>query len=102
MGINCRYLPTKNNRRMRQICKEANSILQGVIGKRIEATKKGESTNDDDLLGLLLESNRRHTDENDQSSLGMTIEEVIEECYLFYFGGMETTSTGDMDNVIAK
>ncbi|TVU35846.1 hypothetical protein EJB05_17753, partial [Eragrostis curvula] len=85
------YLPTKNNRRMRQINKEVNSILRGLVGKRIEAMKKGESTKDD-LLGLLLESNMKHTDENGQSSLGMTIEDVIEECKLFYFAGMETTS----------
>uniref|UniRef100_A0A0A9TEH6 Uncharacterized protein n=1 Tax=Arundo donax TaxID=35708 RepID=A0A0A9TEH6_ARUDO len=84
-------LPTKNNRRMRQINKEVNSILRELIGKRIKAMKEGESTNDD-LLGLLLESNMEHTDENGQSSLGMTIEDVIEECKLFYFAGMETAS----------
>jgi cytochrome P450 len=76
---------------MRQIIKEVNSILRGVVGKRIEAMKEGDNTKDD-LLGLLLESNMRHTDENSKSSLGMTIEDVIEECKLFYFAGMETTS----------
>jgi cytochrome P450 len=78
---------------MRQINKEVNSILRGLIAKRMQAMKEGErSTSDDDLLGLLLESNTRHTDENGQSTLGMTIEDVIEECKLFYFAGMETTS----------
>ncbi|XP_066309237.1 cytochrome P450 CYP72A616-like [Miscanthus floridulus] len=88
------YLPTKNNRRMRQINKEVNSILRGLIGKRMQAMKEeGESSTSDDLLGLLLESNARHADENGgQSTLGMTIEDVIEECKLFYFAGMETTS----------
>lgn len=83
---------------MRQINKEVNSILRGVVGKRMRAMamrEGGESTTGaDDLLGLLLESNNtRHEGENGlQSALGMTIEDVIEECKLFYFAGMETTS----------
>ncbi|GJN18322.1 hypothetical protein PR202_gb05472 [Eleusine coracana subsp. coracana] len=85
------YLPTKNNRRMRQIRTEVNSILRRMVSKRIEAMKEGDNTKDD-LLGLLLESNMRHTDENGESSMGMTIDDVIEECKLFYFAGMETTS----------
>uniref|UniRef100_A0A0D3ERG8 Cytochrome P450 n=1 Tax=Oryza barthii TaxID=65489 RepID=A0A0D3ERG8_9ORYZ len=84
-------LPTKNNRKMHQIKKEIDSILRGLIGKRMQAMREGESTNDD-LLGLLLESNMRHADENGRSSPGMTTEDVIEECKLFYFAGMETTS----------
>uniref|UniRef100_A0A452XBY0 Secologanin synthase n=2 Tax=Aegilops tauschii subsp. strangulata TaxID=200361 RepID=A0A452XBY0_AEGTS len=82
--------PTKNNRRMRQINNEIESILRGLIGKRMQAMQ-GESTNDD-LLGLLLESNKTDMNENGQSIPGMSIEEVIEECKLFYFAGMETTS----------
>ncbi|XP_037471835.1 cytochrome P450 CYP72A219-like, partial [Triticum dicoccoides] len=83
--------PTKNNRRMHQINKEIESILRGVIGKRMKAMQDGESTKDD-LLGLLLESNMTDTDENGQSTLGMSADEVMEECKLFYFAGMETTS----------
>ncbi|GJN18306.1 hypothetical protein PR202_gb05454 [Eleusine coracana subsp. coracana] len=84
-------LPTKSNRKMYQANKEIESILRGIIEKRIQAVKEGETTKDD-LLGLLLESNMRHTDANGQSSMGMTIEDVIEECKVFYFAGMETTS----------
>ncbi|KAJ1284416.1 hypothetical protein BS78_03G202600 [Paspalum vaginatum] len=84
-------LPTKRIRKMRRNNKEVESILRDIIGKRMQAMKEGESTKDD-LLGLLLESNMRHTDENGHSSEGMTTEDVIEECKVFYFAGMETTS----------
>lgn len=46
--------------------------------------ERGEGTKDD-LVGLLLETNMR-------DDMGMTIEDVIEECKVFYFAGMETTS----------
>ncbi|KAL6614873.1 hypothetical protein ACP70R_037143 [Stipagrostis hirtigluma subsp. patula] len=82
-------LPTKNNRRMREIDREIRKILRGIIGKREKAIKNGETSNDD-LLGLLLESNTRLS--NGNANLGMTTEDVIEECKLFYFAGMETTS----------
>ncbi|KAK1665835.1 hypothetical protein QYE76_053994 [Lolium multiflorum] len=84
-------MPTKNNKRMNQINKEIESILRGLVGRRVQEMKEGESTKDD-LLGLLLDSNTRHVDEHGESQLGMTIEDVIEECKLFYFAGMETTS----------
>ncbi|KAF6985749.1 hypothetical protein CFC21_003573 [Triticum aestivum] len=83
--------PTKNNRRMHQINNEIESILRGIIAKRMQAIQEGERTKDD-LLGLLLESNMTDTDENGQSTLGMSSDEVMEECKLFYFAGMETTS----------
>jgi cytochrome P450 len=85
----CRFLPTKNNRRMRAIDVEIRKILREIIGKREKDTKNRE-TNKDDLLGLLLESNTRQS--NGNASLGLTTEDVIEECKLFYFAGMETTS----------
>lgn len=83
------FLPTKNNRRMKEIDLEIRKILREIIGKREKATRNGE-TNNDDLLGLLLESNTRQS--NGNASLGLTTEDVIEECKLFYFAGMETTS----------
>ncbi|KAF8728562.1 hypothetical protein HU200_017825 [Digitaria exilis] len=79
----------------RVVATKITSIIRGLIEKRMQAIKEGESGTKDDLLGLLLESNMRHTDEHGQSSLGMTTEDVVEECKLFYFGGMETTSWQD-------
>ncbi|XP_078151335.1 cytochrome P450 CYP72A616-like isoform X4 [Carex rostrata] len=87
------YLPTENNRRMKQIGREIETLLIGIIAKREKAIKNGETTKDD-LLSLLLESNVREMRQNGKSdsSLGMTTQDVIKECKLFYFAGQETTS----------
>ena len=76
---------------MHQINNEIEKILQQLISKRKKAMHEGESTKDD-LLGLLLQSNMTTTDADGKSILGMSTEEVMEECKLFYFAGMETTS----------
>ncbi|WVZ71853.1 hypothetical protein U9M48_020385 [Paspalum notatum var. saurae] len=79
-------LPTRTNRRMKWIAAEIEGILRGMIAKREGALREGEATSDD-LLGLLLESNMEHS-----SGGGMSTDDVIGECKLFYFAGMETTS----------
>ncbi|KAJ3685045.1 hypothetical protein LUZ61_014209 [Rhynchospora tenuis] len=87
------YLRTENNKRMKQIAREVRALVMGIITKREKAIQKGETTKDD-LLGLLLESNTSQMEQNGKSdsSLGLTIDEVIDECKLFYFAGQETTS----------
>jgi cytochrome P450 len=84
------FLPTKNNRRMREIDSNIRKVLHKIIGKREKAIKNGE-TDSSDLLGLLVESNMRQSN-NGKVNLQMTTEDIIEECKLFYFAGMETTS----------
>lgn len=74
---------------MKEIDREIRKILHGIIRKRERAFIDSEGTNDD-LLGLLVESNMRES--NGNAKLGMTTEDIIEECKLFYFAGMETTS----------
>ncbi|KAK9085339.1 hypothetical protein Sjap_025750 [Stephania japonica] len=61
-----RFLPTKKNRRIKEIGREIRSILSDMINKRENATKDGEA-HKDDLLGMLLESNRKVNQENDNS-----------------------------------
>ncbi|KAJ1283056.1 hypothetical protein BS78_03G098800 [Paspalum vaginatum] len=89
-------LPTRTNRRMKRIAAEIEGILRGMIAKREDALREGKATSDD-LLGLLLESNmeqliRSRGDGGRASSGGMSTDDVIGECKLFYFAGMETTS----------
>ncbi|KAI3861224.1 hypothetical protein MKX03_016646 [Papaver bracteatum] len=79
-----RFIPTKKNLKRKQLVKEINGILRGFISKREELMKTHPSSSND-LLGLLLQSN------NTENSTRLTIEEVIEECKVFYIAGQETT-----------
>ena len=78
-------------KRMRQIESEVRSALRSMINKRLMAMKVEEYIHDD-LLGLLLKSNSEEIKENKNMKYGMSVDEVIEECKLFYFAGQETTS----------
>ncbi|XP_040988204.1 cytochrome P450 CYP72A219-like [Juglans microcarpa x Juglans regia] len=86
------FLPTKMNKRMKEIDKQIQASLKGIINKREEATKAGEAINDD-LLGILMESNFKEIQEHvNNKNTGMNLQDVIEECKLFYIAGQETTS----------
>ncbi|GLU17750.1 hypothetical protein SLE2022_341060 [Rubroshorea leprosula] len=85
-----RFLPTKRNKRMKEVERQIRASLKGVIDKRLNAMKDGKAANDD-LLGILLESNLSESKGLD-GDVGMSMDDVIEECKLFYFAGQETTS----------
>ncbi|OVA00334.1 Cytochrome P450 [Macleaya cordata] len=81
------FLPSKENSRRKEIYNEVRALLRKIIVNRMNAIRRGEMVKDD-LLGLLMESNLNES----QSGNSMTMDEVIEECKLFYFAGQETTS----------
>lgn len=93
----CRMLPTKVNRRMKRIAAEVEGILRGMIATRESSLRAGKATSDD-LLGLLLESNmeQQFRGEGEGGTSpgggGLSTDDIIGECKLFYFAGMETTS----------
>ncbi|KAL3848714.1 hypothetical protein ACJIZ3_010596 [Penstemon smallii] len=86
-----RFVPTKTNRRMKQIAKEIESSILEIINKKMKAVELGEGKSDD-LLGILLESNFNEIRQNG-NEFGITMKDVIEECKLFYIAGQETTSS---------
>lgn len=79
-----RFIPTKKNKRRYKLDNEIKAILREMIRKKEQAIENGE-VGADDLLGLLLQC-------TEQEQNGMTVEDVIEECKLFYFAGQETTA----------
>ncbi|XP_062087228.1 cytochrome P450 72A397-like isoform X1 [Humulus lupulus] len=87
-----RFVPTKMNKRMKQIDSQVRTVLKDLINKREIAMKAGEAPNDD-LLGILMESNLKEIQAHgNNNNVGLSIRDVIEECKLFYFAGQETTS----------
>lgn len=89
---NCRFLPTKRNKRIKAIHNEVRNALRSIINKRLKAMEAGECIQDD-LLGILLQSNSEEIKANKNMKFGMSVDDIIEECKLFYLAGQETTST---------
>lgn len=75
---------------MKQIFNEVGALILGIINKRIKMIEDGEIH--DDLLSILLASNLQEIQQHGHKKFGMSIDEVIEECKLFYLAGQETTS----------
>ncbi|KAL4022408.1 hypothetical protein IC575_016140 [Cucumis melo] len=88
-----RFLPTKSNNKMNVISKEISTLIMGIINERETSMKAGEATQTD-LLSILMESNLNEIKQHgNNKDIGMSIEDVIDECKLFYIAGQETTAT---------
>ncbi|KAF5754324.1 putative secologanin synthase [Helianthus annuus] len=73
---------------MQSIYIPGSRTVKKIINKRLKETT--DSTKED-LLGLLLDSNNKEIKQKGNNKFGLSIDEVIEECKVFYFGGQETT-----------
>ena len=76
-----RFVPTNKNRRRQSLNLELRNSLRKLIeinGRKCEDAKN--------LLGLMLSASKVG------SEFKMDIEEIIEECKVFYFAGKETTA----------
>ncbi|XP_076890920.1 cytochrome P450 CYP72A219-like [Bidens hawaiensis] len=85
------FLPTKSNKRIKAIAHEVNFLVKGIIDKRVAEMKEGKDSNED-LLGILLDSNYKEIKRHGNNKFGLSIDDVIEECKVFYFAGQETTA----------
>ncbi|GJT73830.1 retrovirus-related pol polyprotein from transposon TNT 1-94 [Tanacetum coccineum] len=80
-----RFIPTRANKKFQDNRNKLQALARGIVDKRRKAIEMGEG-NTNDLLGILLESNSKQSKENGN---GMSIEDVIEECKLFYIAVLE-------------
>ncbi|KAK1402744.1 11-oxo-beta-amyrin 30-oxidase [Heracleum sosnowskyi] len=62
--------------------------LSRIIKKREKMLKMGEKVNTDDLLSILLDATKNDIHEGS----GLSMEEVIDECKLFYSAGADSTA----------
>lgn len=70
---------------MRRNYRETRGLIEGIINRKEELIRLGEEKTNN-LLQILIGSNHK-----ERVSIG--IEQVIEECKLFYLAGQETTSS---------
>lgn len=75
---------------MNEINQKVKASIKGIIDRRLVTIKARESSNDD-LLEILLKSNNEEIEQEGKRNSGLSIEEIIEECKLFYVAGQETT-----------
>ena len=84
-----RYLPTKRNRRKWMLEKNLRSSLLQIIQPRLASTSNDYGN---DLLDLMLHTSMTTEQGGKEGSLRLTIDEITNECKMFFFAGHDTTS----------
>ncbi|KAK2992116.1 hypothetical protein RJ640_006418 [Escallonia rubra] len=87
-----RFMPTKRNKKMKNIDKEVRVLITDIINKKMKTASEGENRCKN-FLEIILESNLNKIHENKSNSSVIGLDEIIGECKLFYFAGQDTTST---------
>ncbi|XP_062097731.1 cytochrome P450 CYP72A616-like [Humulus lupulus] len=83
-----RFVPTKKNRKRYELDNKIKAILHDLIRDRTQA-KQTEEMN---LLDLLLQNTKLGNDNIDENNC-LSINDVIEECKLFYIAGQDTSAS---------
>ncbi|KAJ9696820.1 hypothetical protein PVL29_008830 [Vitis rotundifolia] len=85
------YLPTPENLGIWKTERRLNKALRSLIESRLnsQVSRSSDSVHGDDLLGLMMgESEAAKT----KPGLKLSMNEIIEECKMFFFAGQDTTS----------
>jgi len=86
------YIPTSKNRYAWQIDRRIREILNSIIQRRLEPRTTVTSQVDygNDLLGIMMAANKELG--GIQRNLTLSMDEIMDECKLFFFAGHETSS----------
>jgi cytochrome P450 family 709 len=84
-----RYLPTKRNRCKWMLEKNLRSSVLQIIEPQLASTSN-EYRND--LLGLMLQTSMATDQGGKEGNLCLSIDEIINECKMFFFAGHDTTA----------
>lgn len=87
------YIPTSKNRYAWQIDRRIREILNSIIQRRLEPRTTVTSQVDygNDLLGIMMAANKKELG-GIQRNLTLSMDEIMDECKLFFFAGHETSS----------
>ncbi|KNA13437.1 hypothetical protein SOVF_116960 [Spinacia oleracea] len=85
-----RYFPTKINLRKKKLKREIEEIVKSLVDNKLKLKQTGDTKHQNNLLSIMLESNEKEIEEN---GVGLPMEELVDECKLFFVAGQDTTSS---------